>query len=241
MVHPLRLIVVDDDYELREMIAEYLRKYGFMVSTASDGRELDVELAGEPPDLLILDVHMPGEDGFAIARRVRARSAVPILMMTTLGDTDDRIVALELGADDCVTKPVDLRELRARIRAVLRRSDRTQAPPQVPEMPQSPAGMLFGDLLLDLDARKLLKPGGAELEITAMEFELLAAFGRNPNRVLSRERLLDLAHSRDTVPFGRSIDVRITRIRRKVERYPDKPSLIRTMRGAGYMFVPGRP
>jgi DNA-binding response OmpR family regulator len=236
----VRVIVVDDEPDLCEMIAKYLGKYGFIVDAVGNGRELDAHLADDLPDLLILDVNMPGEDGFAIARRVRARSTVPILMLTAAGDTIDRVVGLELGADDYVTKPFDLRELRARIQAVLRRTGRARAArPQ--QVPNPTARVRFGDLLLDLDEHRLLQPDGTELQITAMEFDLLAAFARNPNRVLSREKLLDLAHGHDSEPFDRSIDVRITRIRRKVERDPEKPQVIKTIRGAGYMFVPGKP
>jgi len=240
MADPVRVIVVDDEPDLREMIAEYLGKYGFDVSTVSNGRELDAQLAGAPPDLLILDVNMPGEDGFAITRRLRSKSTVPILMLTAAGDTVDRVVGLELGADDYMTKPFDLRELRARIQTVLRRTGRAQDPPPQ-QVPPAAQGARFGNLFLDLDAHRLLRPDGTELEITAMEFDLLAAFARNPNRVLSRERLLDLAHNRGSEPFDRSIDVRITRIRRKVERDPEKPEVIKTVRGAGYVFVPRKP
>jgi DNA-binding response OmpR family regulator len=207
------------------------------VSTAAGGSELDACLAGTMPDLLILDVTMPGEDGFAIARRIRAHSDVPIMMLTAADQIVDRVVGLELGADDYITKPFDLRELRARIQAVLRRDARVSAtPPHA-----TPARHArFGDLCLDVDARKLSRDDGEAVELTAMEFDLLAAFAHNPNRVLSRERLLDLAHNRDTEPFDRSIDVRIARIRRKVERDPAKPQVIKTMRGAGYMFVPSK-
>jgi two-component system, OmpR family, response regulator len=239
MADPIRVIVVDDEPDIREVIATYLGKYGFVVSGAADGEELDAHLASDSPDLLILDVNLPGEDGFAIARRVHAGSAVPILMLTAADDTVDRVVGLELGADDYVTKPFDLRELRARIHAVLRRTGQTRDSRQQQSEPTAER-VRFGDLLLDLDAHRLLRPDGTELEITAMEFDLLAAFARNPNRVLSRDRLLDLAHNRDSEPFDRSIDVRITRIRRKVERDPEKPQLIKTMRGTGYMFVPSK-
>jgi two-component system phosphate regulon response regulator OmpR len=158
-------------------------------------------------------------------------------MLTAAGDTVDRVVGLELGADDYVTKPFDLRELRARIQAVLRRA--RQTPDSLQQQAERTAERVrFGDFLLDLLSHRLLRPDGTELEITAMEFDLLAAFARNPNRVLSRDRLLDLAHNRDCEPFDRSIDVRITRIRRKVERDPEKPEVIKTMRGTGYMFVP---
>lgn len=229
--------MVDDEPGLRTMIAEYLGRHGFAVRTAADATELDACMADAIPDLLILDVNMPGEDGFSIARRVRAGSDVPILMLTAADDIVDRVVGLELGADDYVTKPFDLRELRARIQAVLRRNARAPEPQPQPQQ-SSTALVRFGDLQLDLDARRLLQPDGTELELTAMEFDLLATFARNPNRVLSRERLLDLAHHRDGDVFDRSIDVRITRIRRKVERDPARPQVIKTMRGAGYMFVP---
>src|SRR6516165_416520 len=239
MADPVRVVVVDDEPDLREVIAAYLGKYGFVVSGAADGQELDAHLVGNSPDLLILDVNLPGEDGFAIARRVRAFSAVPILMLTAADDRVDRVVGLELGADDYVTKPFDLRELRARIHAVLCRTGPTRGPRQQ-QAEHTAERVRFGDFLLDLEAHRLLRPDGTELEITAMEFDLLAAFARNPNRVLSRDRLLELAHNRDSEPFDRSIDVRITRIRRKVERDPEKPQLIKTMRGIGYMFVPSQ-
>jgi len=234
--------VVDDEPELRAMVAEYLGRHGFVVRTAANATELDACLAAAMPDLLILDVNMPGEDGFSIARRMRAHSDLPILMLTAADDVVDRVVGLELGADDYVTKPFDLRELRARIQAVLRRQPRIPAPQLPQPQPGSPGTLVpFGDLQLDLDARRLLRPDGAHLDLTAMEFDLLEAFARNPNRVMSRERLLDLAHHRDGDVFDRSIDVRVTRIRRKVERDPARPQLIKTMRGAGYMFVPHKP
>lgn len=239
MADAVRVIVVDDEPDLRKMLAEYLGKHGFSVRTAGDAREFDAHLASDAADLLILDVNMPGEDGFSIARRVRARSDVPTLMLTAACDTVDRVVGLELGADDYVTKPFDLRELRARIQAVLRRSGRAREVQQQ-QVPNPTASVRFGDLLLDLDAHRLLQPDGTELRLTATEFELLVAFARNPNRVLSRERLLGLVHSGASEPFDRSIDVRVARVRRKVERDPEKPQIIQTVRGAGYMFVPSK-
>jgi len=239
-----RVIVVDDEPELRDMVAEYLGKHRFAVRTAAGGHELDAQLADNPPDLLILDVNMPGEDGFAIARRVRAKSNVPIIMLTAANETVDRVVGLELGADDYLVKPFDLRELRARIQAVLRRTGRAVDPAPQPTQPQGPdpaALVRMGDKRLDLDARRLLQPDGTELPLTAMEFDLLRAFAANPNRALRRDRLLDLAHGRDNEPFDRSIDVRITRIRRKLERDPAKPEVIKTVQGVGYMFVPPKP
>jgi two-component system phosphate regulon response regulator OmpR len=229
------------------MIAEYLGRHGFAVRTAADARELDAQLAGDFPDLLILDINMPGEDGLSVARRLRIRSQVPILMLTAADDVIDRVVGLEVGADDYLTKPFDLRELRARVRALLRRATTpvaespasTSVPP--PAVLESPSRIRFGRLLLDLDAQRLIAPDGSEQSLTAMEFDLLAAFARNPNRVLSRDRLLDLAHNRSSEAFDRSIDIRVARIRRKVEADPAKPQVIKTVRGAGYMFAPARP
>jgi two-component system phosphate regulon response regulator OmpR len=242
-----RLIVVDDEPDLRGMIAEYLGKHGFAVRTAADGSELDIHLLGEPADLLILDVNMPGEDGFAIARRIRANSTLPILMLTAADDIVDRVVGLEIGADDYLTKPFDLRELRARIRALLRRAAPAAAisvpTPQAPAAVNSDAKakVRFGHMLLDFDAHRLIAADGTEMSLTTTEFELLEAFARHPNRVLSREQLLDLAHDPDSDVFDRSIDIRIARIRRKVELDPANPQTIKTVRGAGYMFVPAKP
>ena len=238
MPDPYRVLIVDDEPELRIMVAEYLGRHGYAVSTAGNAGELDTRMGVAAPDLLILDVNMPGENGFEIARRIRARSKVPIIMLTAADEVVDRVVGLELGADDYMTKPFDMRELRARIQAMLRRSVRIHPP--LTQLPAAASVVRFGDLLLDLEARRLLQADGVPLELTAMEFDLLAAFARNPNRVLTRERLLDLAHNRDSEPFDRSIDVRIARIRRKVERDPTKPQVIKTMRGAGYMFVPAQ-
>jgi DNA-binding response OmpR family regulator len=247
MADSARLIVVDDEPDLRGMIAEFLGKHGFLVRTAADGRELDKHLAGGAADLLILDVNMPGEDGLAIARRIRAGSTVPILMLTAADDIVDRVVGLEMGADDYLTKPFDLRELRARVRALLRRAASPAAaittpsadPPPKPELGRS--RVAFGHLMLDLDAHALIAADGTELALAGTEFNLLEAFARHPNRVLSREQLLDLAHNGDGEVFDRSIDIRIARIRRKIEQDPANPQTIKTIRGAGYMFVPAKP
>lgn len=219
------------------MVAEYLTRFGFAVVGAAGGAELDAIMSQGMPDLVILDVNMPGENGFAIARRLRASSDVPFLMLTEAGELVDRVVGLDLGAEDYVPKPFDLRELRARVDSILRRAARARTTPAAAAA-RSSALVRIGDFSLDLEARRLSRPDGEELELTAMEFDLLAAFARNPNRVLSRERLLDLAHNHDAEPFDRSIDVRIARLRHKIERDPSKPLLIKTMRGAGYMFVP---
>jgi DNA-binding response OmpR family regulator len=239
-----RLVVVDDEVSLREMLADYLGKHGFDVALAADGRALDAALAERPVDLILLDVNIPGEDGFAIARRLRAASNVPILMVTAAEDVIDRVVGLEVGADDYVTKPFDLRELRARIRAILRRAgmasqivlpaDAAPAPTEAEPKSLTP----FGKVMLDVEGRCLVHVDGKQEPLTAMEFDLLYVFAQNPHRVLSRDRLLDLAHHRENEPFDRSIDIRITRIRRKIEVDPAKPQVIKTIRGAGYIYVP---
>lgn len=241
-VDTARLVVVDDEPEIRGMVADYLDKNGFAVRRCANGSELDVVLASGPADLVVLDVSMPGEDGLSIARRLKTESATPIIMLTASDDVVDRIVGLEVGADDYLTKPFDLRELRARIRAVLRRADSRAG--METAGPQSRAGaanlVSFGKLFLDLDRYCLVDREGAESKLTATEFDLLAVFAKNPNRVMSRERLLDLASARDQEPFDRSIDIRITRIRKKIEIDASKPQVIKTVRGVGYMFVPPR-
>jgi two-component system phosphate regulon response regulator OmpR len=180
---------------------------------------------------------MPGEDGLAIARRIRARSAVPILMLTAATDIVDRVVGLEVGADDYVTKPFDLRELRARVRALLRRSETLASPASLPPQESTTRLIQFGPVMLDTDGHQLLQTGGEVIALTSMEFDLLNAFAQNPNRVLTRDRLLDLAHHRGNEPFDRSIDIRIARLRRKIEPDPSKPQVIKTIHGSGYMFV----
>ena len=242
-----RVIVVDDEDSVRETVVEYLSSQGFAARGAEGGRALDEALAREPADLLLIDVSMPKEDGFSIARRIRASSPIPIVMLTASTDIVDRVVGLELGADDYVTKPFDLRELKARVRAVLRRhalSGVANAVSGVSEQDSasttpSETVIRFGTAFLDLEAHCLVRPDGARETLTAMEFNLMRVFAMNPNRVLTRDRLLDLAHNRDNEPFDRSIDVRVTRIRKKIESDPSDPQTIKTVRGVGYMFCPG--
>jgi two-component system phosphate regulon response regulator OmpR len=184
---------------------------------------------------------MPGEDGISIARRLRAMGKTPIIMLTGLDDVVDRVVGLEIGADDYMTKPFDLRELKARVKAVLRRTDSatTSAAPGA-AMGEEGNRVCFGKVCLDLERNVLIGEDGAEIHLTATEFNLLAVFARNPNRVLSREQLLETAPGRDGEPFDRSIDIRVARIRKKVEAVPDKPQVIRTVRSVGYIYVPPR-
>lgn len=237
-----RLIVVDDEEHLRDMIAEYLSKSGFSVRTAPGGAALDQLLAEEEADMLLLDVNMPDEDGLSIARRVRARSTTPIIMLTAASDIVDKIVGLEIGADDYVTKPFDLRELKARIRALQRRNPQSApiAPDEKHDTTQRAKKHPFGKMFLDVEACCLVHADGTNEPLTAMEFDLIRVFMQNPDRVLTRDRLLDLAHKRDNDPFDRSIDVRVTRIRKKIEHDPAKPQTIKTVRGTGYIYTPGR-
>jgi two-component system phosphate regulon response regulator OmpR len=231
-----QIIVVDDEAELRAMVAEYLTGQGFEVRAAASGAELDLRLAERPADLVILDVHMPGEDGLSIARRLRALSNVPILMLTAASDIVDRVLGLEMGADDYLTKPFDLRELRARVRTLLRRAAPAAAPP-APAAPDPDRYVQFGRVRLDLEGRQLIDGDNRAQRLTAMEFDLLEVFARHPDRPLSRDRLLSLAHNRDWDVFDRSIDIRVARLRRKVEPDPAKPTVIKTVHGVGYVFV----
>jgi two-component system phosphate regulon response regulator OmpR len=231
-----RVLVVDDDGAVREMLTEYLESHGYEVTQADGGKAMRTALEATLPDVVLLDVRLPGEDGLTLARYLRERYDVGIIMVTAAGETVDRVVGLEMGADDYVAKPFDPRELLARLKSVLRR---LQAKAQPGAAPASPKRVLVGRCELDLASHRLVEPGGTEVHITGMEFELLKAFVQNPNRVLSRDQLLNLTRNREWEPFDRSIDIRIARLRRKVEEDADNPRAIRTVRGAGYMFVPG--
>jgi two-component system OmpR family response regulator len=237
-----KIIVVDDEEHICEMVADYLNGQGFSARAASGGAALDMMLADFPPDLVLLDVNMPHEDGLSVARRLRASGDIPVIMVTAADDVVDRIVGLEVGADDYVTKPFDLRELKARIRAVLRRGAAKPAgtAEAVYSQPDEPPTVCFGRMTVDRAGRRLLRPDGAEEAVTAMEFDLIEAFLDNPYRVLSRDRLLDLAHRKNDDPFDRSIDIRVTRLRKKIEEDPSKPQTIKTVRGAGYIYSPAR-
>jgi two-component system phosphate regulon response regulator OmpR len=229
------ILVVDDERDLRDTVAEYLSRHGFAVRTAMDGEAMTARLQEKAADLVLLDINMPGEDGLTLARRLREHSDVCIMMLTAAGEIVDRVVGLEMGADDYIAKPFDLRELLARVRTVLRRRSDADARGVHPEAP--PKTLRFGRWLLDLDAHRLIGGDGDELRLTAMEFDLLHAFARHPNKVLSRNQLLDLAHKRGWEPFDRSIDIRVARLRKKIERDPAKPQIIKTIPGTGYMYV----
>ena len=242
-----QVLVVDDEPELRTLLGEYFGRHGFVVRGAADAAQAREMVARQRPALAVLDVNMPGENGLSLARWLRdAHPGVGLVMLTTAGEAIDRIVGLELGADDYIAKPFELRELLARVRAVLRRAQTpatTQAalPHAAPSPIDGAAGarrMRFGQRELDLDQRKLFDDRGTEIEITAAEFDLLALFARHPNRPLSRDTIMEQAHNRGWDVFDRSIDLRIMRLRRKIERNPDKPEVLKTVRNVGYVFTP---
>ncbi len=227
------IVVVDDEAPAREMVGDYLKMHGFTVTLCDGGASLRRELKSASPDLIVLDLNMPEEDGLSIVRDLKRQNGTPVIMLTATASPIDRVVGLEIGADDYVAKPCELRELVARIRSVLRRSGQGEAAPV-----QKNRRIRFGTKWLDLDAHHLRDDEDAIHPLTASEFSLLKAFAENPQRVLTRERLLDLASARDDEPFDRAIDVRITRIRRKIEPDPGQPRIIQTVRGAGYLFSP---
>jgi DNA-binding response OmpR family regulator len=229
------IVVVDDEAPAREMVGDYLRLHGFEVTLCDGGTSLRQLLDKQAADLIVLDLNMPEEDGLSIVRWIKQRLSVPIIMLTATASPIDRVVGLELGADDYLAKPCELRELLARIRVVLRRGT---APAVAAAAPSARQPVRFGTKWLDVDARVLRDDGGNEHPLASSEFALLKAFAENPKRVLTRERLLDLAEARDREAFDRAIDVRITRIRKKIEPDPARPSVIRTVRGAGYLFSP---
>jgi two-component system phosphate regulon response regulator OmpR len=228
------LLVVDDDRETRDLLSMYFREQGFGVDAVKDGPEMDAWLTANSTDLVVLDLMLPGENGLSLARRLRADYKLPIVMISARGEEVDRIVGLEVGADDYLPKPFNPRELLARVRAVLRRS--------APENGQSTddPGVEFGPYHLDFEQRLLMK-AGEEIELSRAEYELLHIFVEHPNRVLSRDSIMDLLSGRERDPFDRSIDVRVTRLRHKIEEDPAHPHLIRTVWGVGYQFTPAEP
>ena len=228
----MRVLIVEDDRQVRETVADYLESQGYEVAQAGDGAAMRKALADGVPELVLLDVRLPGEDGLALARWLREHHEEAIIMLTAAGEVIDRVVGLEVGADDYIGKPFDLRELLARIKSVLRRAAKPAAAPSASRR------VSFGPCILDLDRHQLIGRDGEEVPLTGMEFDLLRAFAEHPNRVLSRDQLLTLTRNREWEPFDRSIDIRIARLRRKIEADPDKPKTIKTVRGSGYIFIP---
>ena len=236
-----RLLVVDDEEDIRELLGDYLSGYGFEVRTVAGGAEMRAALRQQRCDLVLLDLGLPGEDGLSLARELRADPSIGIIIITGRGQPVDRIIGLEVGADDYVAKPFDLRELVARVRSVLRRiraSTASLAGDEPDDDPVPEPCLVFDGWRLDLASRSLSRPGGAQVALTTGEFDLLAAFVRNPNRVLSRDTLMDMIHHREAGPYDRSIDVQVGRLRRKIESDPAHPEMIKSVRGVGYIFAP---
>src|SRR5689334_17353181 len=228
------ILIVDDQKEICEVVQEYLSGEGYKVSVAHDGASMRRVMQQARIDLVILDLMLPGEDGLTLARGLRDESNVGIIILTGRGETVDRIIGLEMGADDYLPKPFHLRELLARVKSVLRRvSSRSKEKPG-----PARAKAKFAGWNLDLATRELMSPKGVEVRLTTGEFDLLAAFVNNANQVLSRDRLLDLARNREAGPFDRTIDVQVGRLRRKLEEDPERPTIIKTVRGTGYIFTP---
>ncbi len=237
MSEPLHVLVVDDEPRICTLLRRYLAEEGLRVSTAGDGAAMRAVLESETVDLVLLDLIMPGEDGLSLARYIRQRSDIPIIMLTGKGDLIDRVVGLEAGADDYITKPFELREVLARIRTVMRRA----APRATPAAPAADATagdvLLFDGWRFDLLRRELQRSTGDVVSLTAGEFELLRVFSSHANRVLSRDQLIDLVKGREWTAYDRAVDTQVGRLRKKIEPDPGNPLLIKTVRGGGYVFT----
>jgi two-component system OmpR family response regulator len=233
MNNPDHVLVVDDDLEIRSLLRDYLEKNGYRVTAVGDGKAMWAAFDEARPDLVVLDVMLPGTDGLTLCRDVRARSAIPIIMLTARGEETDRIVGLEMGADDYLAKPFSPRELLARVKSVLRRA-RT-----LPDnlQPEAARKIGFAGWTLDIATRNLLSPAGVVVALSGTEFKLLRIFLAHPNRVLNRDQLIDLMLSRDASPFDRSIDVQVSRLRHRLDEDAKEPAIIKTVRGEGYVFA----
>ena len=231
-----QILVVEDDPAVSKLIKTYLEREGYGVVVAESVGEMRAAIERAPVDMVILDVVLPDEDGWSALRWLRARHALPVIMLTGKAEPVDRVIGLELGADDYVAKPFDLRELLARMRTIQRRLDKAQAPPPA----NSAEAIEFAGWTLDMVSQQLLSDAGERVHLTQAEYRILALLARNSRRVVSRDELMDATAGRDWEPFDRSIDVHISNLRRKIDPDPKQPSLIRTVRSAGYMLVPQR-
>ena len=242
MTESMQVLVVDDDPDVRELLDDYLSEQGYEVISADSAATAREILEDRTPSVVLLDVGLPGVDGLSLARHIRERFDIGIIMVSGAGETVDRIVGLEVGADDYVAKPFDPRELKARLKSVVRRYQRAGRP-EVPAAGQATAEtrrVPISGCMLDLDSHQLFDGDDVEIPLTRMEFELLEVLVQRPNRPLTRDQLLNLTQNRDWDPYDRSVDIRVARLRRKIESDPEKPQCIRTVRGVGYMYVPAR-
>lgn len=241
MATDVNVLVVDDDPDIRELLIDYLEDNGFAVTTADGADAMRACIEESVPDVVLMDIGLPGEDGLSLTRYLRERLDIGVIVISGAGETVDRIVGLEVGADDYIAKPFDPRELRARIKSVVRRYQRGPAESEEPQGKENHDELVnLGNCQLNLQTRQLFNAEGEEIPLTAMEFDLLKSFIERPNRPMTRDQLLNITQNRDWDPYDRSIDIRITRLRRKIEEDPNKPKLIRTVRGVGYMFVPAK-
>ncbi len=242
MSTPSHIAVVDDEVDITQLLGNYLQSQGFRVTQLHTGRDLLELMPVDPPALVLLDLGLPGEDGFSIARQLREHWHCGLVIVTGRGDSVDKIVGLEVGADDYITKPFDLRELLARMKAVLRRLVPSESPAAAAQPVAPPAGakhrLSFAGWVLDTAARSLTSPAGQDVTLTTGEFELLSTFVQNPGRVLSRDFLLEQTRGREAGPFDRTIDVQVGRLRKKLEPDTENPQIIKSVRGAGYILVP---
>lgn len=232
------LLIVDDDIEIRDLLDKFLSQYDFHVLTAHDGQQMYQQLAQHEVDLIILDMMLPGDDGFELCRQLQygeAYSHIPILMLSAVGDETDRIVGLEVGADDYLAKPFSPRELLARTKAILRRSH--SATNQELHTSASPKRLQFSQWVLNLTTQQLISPNQLGISLSSGEYALLLAFLNNPNQILSRDQLVELTHQGDSSSFDRGIDMQVSRLRQKIEDNPKKPKFIKTIRGGGYLFT----
>lgn len=234
MTEKARIIVCDDEIEMRDMLKEFLTDDGYAVTTAADGAELRRLVPQVRPDLVICDLRMPGEDGLSLTRWLRAESHAAVLMLTGMGSVMDRVVGLEMGADDYLAKPFEPAELRSRIKAVLRR---TMAP-MLAAQGRPPARVKIGRCVVDIEQKTMFDEAGEKVALTSMEFDLLYTFITHAKRVLNRDQLLEMAHHQRWDPFDRSVDIRVARLRKKIEVDPSKPRVLKTVRGEGYMLIP---
>lgn len=236
MAQKPHILIVDDDPQIGELLSEYLEKHNYRVAVARNGDEMMRQFKRGAIDLVVLDIMLPGDDGITLCRQLRETSEVPIIMLSAAGEEADRVVGLEVGADDYLSKPFSPRELLARIKALVRRTSGNLAQKRKSSRLASLPNIYFGDWTLDQNRRRLIAADGVAVLLSTSEYELLVAFLEHPRRTLNRDQLLDLTRGREAGPYDRSIDVQVARLRKKIEKDPKNPTIILTMRGDGYQF-----